>query len=164
MQPANSFNVAWAKRDDAPLLVPLLTALYDHDVPEAPAPTRDVVDRHIALLLAPDTPHRLAIAWNENACAVGLAAVARFVSISDPRPNRWIQMELKELFVMAEFRSAGLGQLLIGWIEEQARAMGACRIDWHVKKDNARGIAFYERLGGEVVENRMSMRKPLLKN
>ncbi len=159
MTPSKSFQFAWAKKDDATSLVPLLTELYKHDVPEAPEPARDVVDRHVALLLEPETPHKLAIVWSENARAVGLAAVARFVSISDPRPDRWTQMELKELFVLPDYRSAGIGQALMTWIEAEAVAAGACRIDWHVKKDNARGIAFYERLGAMVVENRMSMRK-----
>ena len=163
MAPSKSFQVAWAKQDDATSLVPLLTALYKHDVPEAPEPTRDVVGRHVARLLEPETPHRLAIVWSEDALAVGLAAVARFVSISDPRPDRWTQMELKELFVLPDYRSAELGRALITWIEAEARAAGACRIDWHVRKDNARGIAFYERLGGVVVENRISMRKSLLR-
>ncbi len=162
MTPSKSFQIAWARTDDATSLVPLLTALYKHDVPEAPEPTRDIVDRHVARLLEPETPHRLAIVWCKGGRAVGLAAVAKFVSISDPRPVRWTQMELKELFVLPDYRSAGLGQAMMTWIEAEARVAGACRIDWHVKKNNARGIAFYERLGATVVENRISMRKSLL--
>jgi len=163
MSQLEPFNIAWANKGDATKLVPLLTALYKHDVPEAPEPTRDVVERHLALLLEPETPHRLAIVWTEESVAVGLAAVARFISISDPRPERWSQMELKELFVLPEYRSGGLGQALMNWIEAKAGTEGACRIDWHVKRDNERGIAFYERFGASVVENRLSMRKSLLK-
>jgi GNAT superfamily N-acetyltransferase len=158
---AGSFHIAWARQDDAGLLAPLLMSVYEHDLPEAPAPTPEVAARHVSRLLEPDTPHKLAIAWSQDVQAVGLAAVARFVSVSDPRPDRWTQMELKELFVLQEYRSAGVGQLLMDWVESAARAMGACRIDWHVKKDNLRGIAFYERLGAAVVENRLSMRKTL---
>lgn len=161
MSGAGSFYVTWAHHDDAGLLLPLLLSLYAHDMPEAPAPTPDVAARHVSRLLEPDTPHKLAIAWSQDGQAVGLAAVARFVSVSDPRPDRWTQVELKELFVLPEYRSAGAGQLLMDWVESAARAMGACRIDWHVKKDNSRGIAFYERFGAAVVENRLSMRKTL---
>ncbi len=159
MSGAGSFHIAWARQDDARLLVPLLMSLYEHDLPEAPAPTPELAARHVSRLLEPDTPHKLAIAWSQDGQAVGLSAVARFVSVSDPRPDRWTQMELKELFVLHEYRGAGVGQLLMDWVESAARTMGACRIDWHVKKDNMRGIAFYERLGAAVVENRLSMRK-----
>ena len=70
-------------------------------------------------------------------------------------------MELKELFVLPDYRSAGLGRALITWIEAEARAAGACRIDWHVKKGAS--YCILERLGGVVVENRISMRKSLLR-
>ncbi len=43
-------------------------------------------------------------------------------------------------------------------VRDHALAVGACRIDWHVKRDNHRGIAFYQGLGAKVVENRLSMR------
>jgi len=158
---AGSIHVTWARHNDAGRLVPLLMSLYAHDLPDTPLPTPEIADRHVSRLLEPDTPHKLAIAWSPDGQAIGLAAVARLVSVSDPRPDRWTQMELKELFVLPDHRSAGVGQLLIDWVESAAMAMGACRIDWHVKKDNLRGIAFYERFGAAVVENRLSMRKTL---
>jgi GNAT superfamily N-acetyltransferase len=162
MTSAKPLFIAWAKQDDAPLLVPLLSALYQHDVPDAPAPSRDSIVAHVVELLVPTTPHRLAIAWAPDGQAVGLAAVAAFVSISDPRPERRRQMELKELFVCEDCRSAKIGSDLMAWVEAEARAAGACRIDWHVKQDNTRGIAFYRRHGAGIVDNRLSMRKLLL--
>lgn len=154
-----SFQIDWAKQADAASLVPVMRALYAHDVPEAHEPDQETVVRHITRLLDPDTPHRLVIVRNSEDEVIGLAAFAKFTSISDPRPNRWTQFELKELFVLADYRSAGLGQALMDWVENEARASGACRIDWHVKADNVRGISFYKRFGGSVVENRISMRK-----
>lgn len=70
-------------------------------------------------------------------------------------------MDLKELFVMPDARGQGVGEALMAWIEAQAEAANACRIDWHVRRDNLKGIAFYQRLGGAIVEGRSSMRKPL---
>jgi GNAT superfamily N-acetyltransferase len=121
-----SFRIAWAKAGDAISLVPLLIALYKHDTPEAPEPTCEVVERHVARLLEPETPHRLAVLWSDDDRAIGLAAVARFLSVSDPRPQRWTQIELKELFVLPDWRSAGFGRALMSWIEMEARATGAC--------------------------------------
>ncbi|MCV6585420.1 MAG: GNAT family N-acetyltransferase [Marinibacterium sp.] len=127
---------------------------------DAPVPSDAAVHGHLSALLAPATPHRLAIAWDGDV-PVGLAAVAVFTSVSDPRPARRYQMELKELFVLADRRGARIGQALLDWVEAKARAAGACRMDWNVKSDNARGIAFYQRHGAQVVDTRLSMRKVL---
>ena len=147
-------QIAWATQEDASSLVPLLLALYRHDVPEAAEPAPETVALHAARLLAHGTPHRLAIAWSKDGQAVGLAAAAQFVSVSDPRPEHWVQMELKELFVLQEYRGARIGEALMAWIEAEAKAGGACRI----------GLA---RQGGQCARHRLlraawrcSRRKP----
>lgn len=154
-------QVSWASPADLDRLRPLWRALYAHDVPEANVPSEDVITQHLTRLLGADTAHRLAIAWNTKNQAIGLAAVGLFASISDPRPEHWVQVELKELFVLPQERSAGVGDALLDWVEAWARSVGACRMDWHVKRDNSRGILFYERRGGAVVQTRLSMRKTL---
>ena len=113
------------------------------------------------MLINEGTPHKLAIAWHD-AVPVGLVAIGRFVSVSDPRPRKWHQFELKELFVVREKRNQGIGEALMDWVIAEAISQGVCRIDWHVKRDNIRGIKFYERFDGKIVENRLSMRKVLL--
>lgn len=152
-------DIRWATAKDADRLLPLLCALYVHETPDADVPDQDAITAHLALLLAPDNPHKLAIAWSKEGLAVGLASVALFTSVSDPRPSRWRQMELKELFVLPTCRSHGIGQSLFTWVEAQAKQNGAHRMDWHVKADNARGIEFYQRLGADTVPNRRSMRR-----
>ena len=115
-------SIAWAAPEHAEALVPLLRALHRHDVPEAPEPSREALRAHAARLLDPATPHRLAIAWDEGGTAVGLAALAFVVSISDPRPDHSDQTDLKELFVMPEARGQGIGEALMAWIEAEAEA------------------------------------------
>ncbi|MEQ9694966.1 GNAT family N-acetyltransferase [Shimia sp. SDUM112013] len=159
-QPA--VRIEWAGLRDAEHLRPLLLALYRHDTPDAPEPSQEQADEHVALLLNSATPHRLAIAWDCDGLAIGLAAVAILTSVSDPRRERWRQIELKELFVLPSHQNKGVGESLFNWIEKEAHAAGACRLDWHVRSDNALGIAFYLRLGGTMVENRSSMRKSLI--
>lgn len=154
-------RISWATFKDRDALVPLFRALYKHDMPEVAEPSLDEVEAHISLLLDPATPHRLAIAWCDNKLAIGLAAVALFVSVSDPRPSNWKQAELKELFVLPDFRGRMVGAALCDWIEEFATSADACRLDWHVKSDNRRGISFYQMRGAEIVKNRLSMRKRL---
>ncbi len=70
-------------------------------------------------------------------------------------------MELKELFVLPEYRSLGVGRTLVEWIETSATEQNVCRIDWHVRAENERGIRFYKSLGARTVEDRFSMRKTL---
>jgi ribosomal protein S18 acetylase RimI-like enzyme len=157
----NSVSIRWAAADDTTALIPLLAALYAHEAPTVPAPPDEIMLAHAAQLLNAATPHRLAIAWASDGTAVGLAAAAIFVSVSDPRPTHRKQMELKELFVLPEYRQLNVGSALMAWVENEARAAGAYRIDWHVKRDNRRAIAFYQRHGANVVESRASMRMQL---
>ena len=155
------YRISWATYEDQQALVPLFLALYAHDVPEAATPDREDVEAHIALLTDLTTPHKLAIAWSGDGVAMALAAAAVFVSVSDPRRDQWRQVELKELFVLPEFRSREIGAALLDWIEDWATLNGVSRMDWHVKSDNHRGIAFYEAHGAELVRSRLSMRKRL---
>lgn len=154
-------GISWAGVSDSHAIVPLLMELYRHEAPGAFLLEETVALDHAALLLDPETPHKLAVAWGPDGRALGLAAAGLFISISDPRPSQRTQMELKELFVLPELRGAGIGQALMIWIEAEAIRAGACRIDWHVKRNNQRGIAFYRRQGAEMVANRRSMRKHL---
>lgn len=153
--------ISWAVAGDADAIVPLLMELYRHEAPGSFLFEERIALDHATLLLDPETPHNLAVAWGPDGRALGLAAAGLFISISDPRPAQRTQMELKELFVLPDLRGAGIGQALMAWIEEEAIRAGACRIDWHVKGDNHRGIAFYRRQGAKMVGNRRSMRKRL---
>ncbi|MEM7643813.1 MAG: GNAT family N-acetyltransferase [Pseudomonadota bacterium] len=157
----NGVRIRWAGAEDAAALVPVLAALHAHDVADAGVPEFDVVAAHAERLLDGSAPHRLVIAQDGDGRVMGLAAVAIVMSISDPRPGRCRQMDLKELFVMPGARGAGIGTALMAWIEVQACALGAGRIDWHVKRDNHGGIAFYRRFGADIVDGRLSMRKTL---
>ncbi len=94
------FSLDWATEAHAEALVPLLAALGAHDVPDAPSSSEEDLLAHAQLLLSEQMPHRLLLAWDADGAALGLAAAAQFVSVSDPRPEHWLQMELKELFVL----------------------------------------------------------------
>lgn len=57
--------------------------------------------------------------------------------------------------------SFAYSRALMAWIEKEAIRAGACRIDWHVKGDNHRGITLYRRQGAKMVSSRRRMRKRL---
>lgn len=157
-------NICWAEPHHGEALIPLLRALHEHDVPDYTDVDDDEIAAHVERLLNPSTPHRLVLALDDREQAIGLAAVATFISISDLRHNRYKQMELKELFVMPDHRGLGIGEALLAWIEKEAKENGTSRLDWHVKRDNHRGIAFYKRFGATIVEDRLSMRKLVIPN
>lgn len=152
-------NICWAEPHHGEALIPLLRALHEHDVPDYANVDDSEIAAHVERLLNPSTPHRLVLALVDREQAIGLAAVATFISISELRHDRCKQMELKELFVMPDYRGLGIGEALLIWIEKEAKRNGASRLDWHVKRDNHRGVAFYQRFGATVVEDRLSMRK-----
>lgn len=157
----DAVQICWATPEHTTSLLPLFHALYRHADPCAGSVSNEIAIDHIQSLLDDTTPHRLAIAWTPDRCAVGLAAVARFVSVDRPDASSRVQVELKELFVREAARGAGVGAALLAWVENHARSVGAHRLDWHVKRENLKGISFYQRQGGQLVEDRLSMRKRL---
>ena len=154
-------HIAWAETKHIDAMLPLMLALYADDPTVGHQPTEDSAAQHLQVLLTPSTPHRLAVAFDQDGAAIGLAAIGFFTSINESHPDRRKQIELKELFVLPALRSGGVGLALMKWVEDQARSTGVHRIDWHVKAANTRGIDFYQRLGGGVVTDRLSMRKVL---
>jgi len=51
-----------------------------------------------------------------------------------------------------------VGRALMAWVARYAVDHGCHRIDWPVQAGNARGIAFYERLGARRVVERLGYR------
>ena len=62
------------------------------------------------------------------------------------KPN----LVVKELYVNGEYRSKGVGELLMKAVAREAERAGCGMIKWWVAKWNARGIQFYERLGARI--------------
>lgn len=110
-------------------------------------------------LLSPSSPHRLAVAVSRSQKRVlGLAAFTPVYSLVDFSPTQRRHCQLKELYVAACARGQGVGQQLMCWLAQYALTHGWHRIDWPVRANNARGIAFYEGLGAHRVTERLSYR------
>lgn len=75
---------------------------------------------------------------------VGYAVVLEIPFTYDLRPT----MVLKELYVAAHCRSAGLGSALLQHIARRALMRGAGRLKWDVLAGNLKAEAFYQRFGG----------------
>lgn len=139
-------------------LVDLLCELHAY-YNEGAAIARDMVRSYLQEdLLAPDSGLRLVVADVGTGHVAGFAAIFLTYSLVEPAPERRRQCWLKELYVRDTHRGSGVGEALMAWVARYALEHRCCRIDWPVKASNARGIAFYERLGARPVEDRLSYR------
>ncbi|MDX2254637.1 MAG: GNAT family N-acetyltransferase [Pseudanabaenaceae cyanobacterium bins.39] len=58
---------------------------------------------------------------------------------------------LEDLFVLPEYRSRGIGKALISQLAQIAVERGYGRFEWSVLDWNAPAIAFYQKMGAEVL-------------
>ena len=120
---------------------------------------REVVREHLLEnLLGAESPHRLVVAPGDDGRVVGIAAITLVYSLVDFAVDKRKHCQLKELYVRPLARSQGVGKALMSWVARYAFENACRRIDWPVKASNARGIAFYERLGALQVVERLSYR------
>ena len=132
-----------------------INAYYNSSSPASKETVREHAREN---LLSTSSPHRIVVAEDEEGRVVGLAAITFAYSIVEPEVERRSQCQLKELYVCSSQRSRGIGHALMAWVAKHAKEHGCSRIDWPVKSTNAKGIAFYERLGARLVEDRLSYR------
>ncbi|MDR7307456.1 GNAT family N-acetyltransferase [Rhodoferax saidenbachensis] len=109
-------------------------------------------------LLGPDSPLRLVVACDGAGHVFGFAAISLTYSLVEPTPEQNRHCQLKELYVRSSQRSNGVGKALMSWVARYAADNGCSRMDWPVKASNAKGIAFYQRLGAQQVIERLSFR------
>jgi GNAT superfamily N-acetyltransferase len=139
-------------------LVDLLCEVHTYYNAGSTASRRDVREHLTENLLGPASPHSLVVASLPTGEVVGLAAISLVYSLVDFEVGKRKQCQLKELYVRHSDRGHGTGRALMLWVARYALDHGCHRIDWPVKAKNARGIAFYERLGAERVAERLSYR------
>ena len=126
-----------AREDDVPRLAALVRennedrepALYTDDLV-----ARDHVgaERQVETLVAA-----------EGDALLGYATLNPYYNSDDAQPAFW----LDELYVAPARRSAGIGGELMRAIRDYANERGRPSVWWGVERDNARAIAFYDRLG-----------------
>ncbi|MES2257789.1 MAG: GNAT family N-acetyltransferase [Pseudomonadota bacterium] len=139
-------------------LVELLCELHSY-YNEGSSVPREMVRSHlINNLLAPDSPLRLVVAYEDVGQVLGFAAISLTYSLVDPAPEQCRQCQLKELYVRSAGRSRGVGKAIMSWVAQYAADNGCHRIDWPVKATNAGGISFYKGLGAQQVVERLSFR------
>ncbi len=77
---------------------------------------------------------------------VGFASYHFTYSTFLAQPSLW----LDDLFVKADYRNQAIGSQLMQRLCQIAHSHGCGRIDWTVNVNNAAGIRFYQRVGGQL--------------
>jgi GNAT superfamily N-acetyltransferase len=151
-------NISLATAEHYESLAHLLHELHLYSNPHSTV-LLQTTHRHLTeKLVARKSPIELIVATDTIGNVTGFAAVVLLHSLVDHAPDVSGQCLLKELFVSKSHRNKGIGQALMAWIARFATANSCSRIDWNVKAGNTTGRAFYEKLGAQLVNDRLSYR------
>jgi GNAT superfamily N-acetyltransferase len=132
-----------ATRDDVPILFDLIGALAEYEqlsdqVVGSPAELeKHLCDQHYAEALIAE--------WEEK--PVGFALFFHNYSTFRTQPGLY----LEDLFVRPEYRRQGIGSALLRSLAKIALERGCGRFEWAVLDWNEPAIAFYQRMGADVL-------------
>ncbi|WP_065202965.1 GNAT family N-acetyltransferase [Chromobacterium subtsugae] len=79
-------------------------------------------------------------------------------SLLYPAPEYSGQLFMKDLFTRKEARGSGAGQALLRALASLALERGCQRLDWTAERGNQAALAFYDRIGAGVVEDKVYYR------
>lgn len=135
-------SIDFATEADLPAMADLLHELFTLESDFKPE--RDKQLRGLKLIL--DTPQigRLFVLRIDGEVA-GMANA--LITVSTAQGARVLLLE--DVIVSARFRAAGLGRQLVEHVCAWARSEGMTRVTLLADQDNAKALAFYDRLGFE---------------
>lgn len=93
------------------------------------------------------------VAEDHDGTLCGFALVSVY-----PGPGIACGWYLKELYVTEPARAKGVGQQLINTLVQVALSRGYERIDWVTTRDNAKAMAFYDRIGAKQTPEKVCYR------
>jgi GNAT superfamily N-acetyltransferase len=111
----------------------------------------------IADLLFGERPAAYVLLARVEGVAAGLAAY----SYLWPAAGVTASIYLKELYVSAGARRAGVGRALMARLVEIAAERGCSRVEWTTDRDNDLSQRFYEALGFETLPSKLFYRIPV---
>ncbi len=133
-----------AKPGDASVLFELIKALAEYEkLTDAVTGNADALKDH----LFGSKPYVEAILAEYAGQAVGFALFFYNYSTFLTKPGIY----LEDLFVLPEYRRQGIGKALLTHLAQLAVSRGCGRLEWSVLDWNEPAIAFYERMGADVL-------------
>lgn len=133
-----------AEPGDASVLFELIKALAEYEkLSDAVTGNADALKEH----LFGSKPYVEAILAEYAGQAVGFALFFYNYSTFLTKPGIY----LEDLFVLPEYRRQGIGKAILVHLAQLAVSRGCGRLEWSVLDWNEPAIAFYERMGADVL-------------
>ncbi|MEM9463722.1 MAG: GNAT family N-acetyltransferase [Actinomycetota bacterium] len=146
-------EIRLATDDDVDAIVDLFHAIDVHYYGED-APSRAAIDQHVrGSVLGPRSGVDIVLALRAGS-PVGIATF----SVLYPAPENRGQLFMKDLFTTADARGDGVGEQIMRFLAAHALDLGCGRFDWTAETSNPRALAFYDRLGADVVSEKVYFR------
>jgi GNAT superfamily N-acetyltransferase len=143
-QKSNSLAIRWAQRKDVSAIMDLIKALAVYEnLAEAVTGNAEALEAH----LFGETPYAEVLVAEWEGAIVGFALFFANYSTFLTQPGIY----LEDLFVLPQYRRQGIGRALLSSVAEIAKARGAGRLEWSVLDWNQSAIAFYEKMGADVL-------------
>jgi GNAT superfamily N-acetyltransferase len=135
-------QIDFATAADLPAMADLLYELFTLESDFKPERERQIAGLQLIL----DTPQigRLFVLRIDGKVA-GMANA--LITVSTAQGTRVLLLE--DVIVSSRYRAAGLGRQLVEHVCEWAKAEGMTRVTLLADQDNAKALAFYDRLGFE---------------
>jgi GNAT superfamily N-acetyltransferase len=134
----------WSNPGDGVTVVNLLDA-YAHDPMGGAAPLTAFAKEHLPATMAA-TPGAFSVIGFQAGNPVALANCFTTLSTFACKPI----VNIHDLAVLPQSRGSGVGQQMLGFVEEHARQAGACKITLEVLTGNDRARRSYSRFGFEA--------------
>lgn len=133
-----------AQREDSEIIFTLIQALADYEkLSHAVTGTLEELRDHLFGARA----YAEVILAEVDGQVVGLALFFYNYSTFLTKPGIY----LEDLFVLPAYRRQGIGKALLSYLAERAAQEGCGRLEWSVLDWNASAIAFYQRMGAEIL-------------
>ena len=139
-------NIRPATPADVETLFELIQALAEYEkLSHAVVGTPESLREH----LFGDKPYAEAIVaeWEEQ--KAGFALFFHNYSTFLTKPGLY----LEDLFVLPEYRQRGIGKAMLIYLAKLGLARGVGRFEWSVLDWNEPAIAFYQKMGAQVLED-----------
>jgi GNAT superfamily N-acetyltransferase len=138
------FSIAPATVDDCRECAELLVGqLREHSVVASAKRLAQMLENVVA-----DAGRGFLVLARDNTRIIGVAYVVTILSAEHCGPVAW----LEELYVIAKYRSQGVGKALLTAVLERARGTGVVAVDLEIDADHSRAESLYRRFGFRPLE------------
>lgn len=142
----NGFKIRPAKPEDVETIFKLIKALADYEkLTDSVKGNPESLSKH----LFSQPAYAEAIVAEIEGELVGFALFYPNYSTFLTRPG----IHLEDLFVLPEYRRRGIGSALLEYVVSLAKKRNFGRVEWHVLEWNKPAIAFYEKMGAQILDD-----------